>query len=561
VIDRPIAIRALKRVLCDAHGAEARVHARWHCAVGVMPPATRPAIAIVGAGPAGLAAAHDLRLAGHAVTVFEAAPEPGGMLVLGIPAFRLPRAVVAAEIAAIVGCGISLRTGCAVGRDISLDALLADFAAVLVAVGCHAGRHLEVPGASLPGVVHAIDYLRETSLQRSTDDARPARVAPSGGALVQGEVTHDARPIADTVHVAPGDTPVVIIGGGSVAFDAARTAWRAAHGADAYPMPAWDGQAAVDAARSARRDRRAVTMIAPESRAELRVPAEELHEALLEGVTLREGMGVVRIVGTCEVTGVEIAPVRSLVDDAGRYAPVLDLARTETIATSRVVLAVGQGADVAFAAGVVGAHRTTWGGLAADADGRTAHPRLWAAGDVASGPRDLIDAIAFGQRAAASIRRALGTPAPVQPPVATAPPMPRATRFWSGYDTIARVPLPVIEPASRDARREVEAPLAADAAAIEGARCLRCDEQLQFAPGRCIACRLCVDVCPQRSLAFAPRSDGMLAFVFDEDTCIRCGLCVARCPVDALAFATRPTGVRLATDDAADGRAGTAPCP
>ena len=465
---------------------------------------------MIGAGPAGLAAAHDLRLAGHAVTLYEADAVPGGMMHLGIPAFRLPRAIIAAEIEAILGLGITLHTRTRVGRDITIDALLATHARVLVTVGCHGGRALPVPGGDLPGVVRAVDFLRDENARVAA--GRDGRTLDAG--------------------------PVVIVGAGSVAFDAARSAWRGA----AAPH---DDQAAIDAARSAARaGSRGVTMLSPETRAQLRVPAEELHEADTEGVTLLDGHGVVRIVGDGHVTGVETAPVRSLFDAQGRFAPTLDLARTRLVPATTVVLAIGQVGDTDFLHHLDGMTRTGWGGVATDREGRTAHPRIRVAGDIASGPRDLIDAIADGQRVAAALLHELGTPPrPAPPAVPTAPPMPRATRFWSGYDAIARAALPVLATPARSATAEVEDVLDAAGAAAEGARCLRCDEQLQFATERCIACALCIDVCPQRSLAFHDVADG-LALAFDEDSCIRCGLCVHRCPTDALAFSLLPTGRR-----------------
>lgn len=531
VIDAPVSIRAMKRVLCDAHGAEQGAASRWLRGAGSIPPVTRASVGIVGAGPAGLAAAHDLRLAGHAVTVYEAAPLPGGMMRYGIPAFRLPRAVLDAEVDAIISLGITLRLGCAIGRDVSMDTLLHDHAAVLITAGCQQGRTLHLPGVELPGVMRAVDFLRREN----------ARVegAPEAGSLL-----------------ADGD--VVVIGGGSVAFDAARSAWRTHLGPvnDAY-----DGQTALDAARAAARQSRPphpVTLIAPEEASALPVPLEELHEATLEGVTLRAGTSVVRILGDTHVTGVEVAPVRSLFDASGRFHPQLDLTRSSVIPATTVVLAIGQQADTDFLADVPTVARSAWGGVVVDASLRSTDPRIWAAGDVASGPRDLIEAVASGQRAARGIAIALdptqaqvpGRRAIPAPRVHAAPSLGTTTRFWSRYDDLTRTSLPVLPPARRDALGEVEAALDVPSARAEGQRCLRCDEQLQFAPSRCIACALCVDVCPQYALALLPSgaerlgespvSGRALALTFNDDVCIRCGLCVYRCPTDALLFTLTP---------------------
>jgi formate dehydrogenase beta subunit len=533
VIDAPVSIRAMKRVLCDAHGAEQGAASRWSRGATPVPPATRPSVGIVGAGPAGLAAAHDLRLAGHAVTIYEAASRPGGMMRHGIPAFRLPRAVLDAEIDAIRALDVHVRLDCAIGRDLAFEALLGAHAAVLVTAGCQQGRTLRLPGVELPGVLRAVDFLR-------LENARVEGTPGSGSLLDAGAV--------------------VVIGGGSVAFDAARSAWRTHLG----PVSdAWDGQTALDAARSAARHadgvpRHPVTLVAPEARAALPVPPDELHEATREGVTLRDGTGVLRILGDTHVTGVEVAPVRSLVDADGRFDPQLDAGRATILPARTVVLAIGQQAETDFLAAVPGVRRTAWGGIVVDDMMRSADPRVWAAGDVATGPRDLIEAVAGGQRAARSIAVALdpalaavpGRRAIPAPRVQAVPPLAAATRFWSRYDDLARTSLPVLPPARRDARLEVEAALDVASARAEGQRCLRCDEQLQFAPTRCIACAMCVDVCPQHALALlpsaaervggAPVTGRALALLFNDDACIRCGLCVYRCPTDALLFTLAP---------------------
>ena len=543
VIDSAVSIRAMKRVLCEVHGAEQGRASRWHLAGGDVPKATKPSVGIIGAGPAGLASAHDLRLAGHAVTVYDAMPLAGGMMRYGIPAFRLPRAVLDAELAAIAGLGVTMRLGCAIGRDVPFRDLLEAHAAVLVTVGCQQGRTLAVEGVGLPGVMRAVDFLR-------AENARIEHDPSLTGALAGGDV--------------------VVIGGGSVAFDAARSAWRTPFG-NAVGS-AWrslgsdtqDGQTALDAARSAARvggtgrgtaageGTRRVTLVAPESRGAFPVPAEELHEATLEGVTICDGMGVVRLVGDTHVTGVEVAPVERLFDATGRFAPQLDLARRTTLPAATVVLAIGQQSDTDFLADLPDIIRTAWGGIAVDGTLRSTHPRVWAAGDVATGPRDLIDAVAAGQRAARAIAAALGETvhdrrALAPPVVHRAPPLQASTRFWSRYDDLRRASLPVLPSAQRDAVAEVEQALDLVAARAEGARCLRCDEQLQFAPPRCIACALCVDVCPQASLALVPAEPAgaepggrPLALLFDDATCIRCGLCVHRCPTDALRFTLAP---------------------
>lgn len=497
ILDEAVSIRALKRVLCDRHGAEQGVRSRWHRPLGTLPPISGPSVGIVGGGPAGLAAAHDLRRSGIPVRIYEATDRVGGMMRWGIPPFRLPREVLDAECDAVLGMGMEVETNTRVGMEIEVRTLLARHGALLITVGCQRGRSLEVPGAREPGVIRAIDFLR------------------GGESLDAG--------------------PVVVIGGGSVAFDAARSAWRA--------MTAYDGQTALDAARSARRaGAGTVMLVAPEAAMDLPVSTEELNEARTEGVVVRGGEGIVRILAGERVTGVEVAPVLSLRHPDGRFGPVLDPDGTHTLPAATVVLAIGQEADTDFLEPLRDLERTPWGGIVADEEQRSSHPRIWAAGDVATGPKDLIDAIAAGRRAASSIARHLETSTSPDRIHLTpkAPPLQNRTRFWSGYQARERTALPVLAPADRRLLDEVEQGFPAAQGRREAARCLRCDEQLQFVTERCIACGLCVDVCPQGSLALLPAGGSRLSLTFEDETCIRCQLCVHRCPTAALAFRVAP---------------------
>jgi NADPH-dependent glutamate synthase beta subunit-like oxidoreductase/ferredoxin len=544
VVDAPIAIRALKRHIAESFGVEAGAASRWHQAHGAVPAATLPSVGIVGGGPAGLAAAASLRLAGHAVTIYERDDRPGGMLVFGIPAFRLPREVIEGEIDAILSLGVTLECGVRVGHDVTIDALLDRHAAVLVAVGCSRGRSLSIDGATLPGVLRAVEALRRINA------GEPADIA----------------------------APVIVIGGGSVAFDAARTARRTVDGVPPSPgEAAYDGQTALDAARAARRaSAQPVMLVAPEPLEQLPVPSEELEEAEREGVIIRPASAVRRIEGEGRVQRVIIAPVLSLTDAAGRFAPQLAEGRDVEVAAGTVILAVGQESDTTFIGDAHAVDRARWGGLVATREGRTAHPRLYAAGDVASGPRDLIDAVAFGQRAARAIHDDLVGAAGVataragaSPPAFT--PMPPQRRFWSGYDAVPRTALPVLPTPHRTMVSEVEAGLSREEAVREASRCLHCNEHVLLEAGRCIACGGCVDVCPYGCIALEPLAiasrggawasavpapeamvetmpgDRPFALTLDERACIRCGLCVARCPTGALSIGREQVTLTLET--------------
>src|SRR5512140_3835995 len=188
-IDRPIAIRALKRFLTERYGPESRYAAPER----PKPEKNGKRVAIVGSGPVGLSAAHDLALMGYAVTIFEAAPVPGGMLYLGIPEYRLPRNVVEAQVREILETGdITLKLNHAAGRDFQIADLRRSFDAVLIAVGAHRSRDLAIPGVNLDGVHKGIDFLLNVNL---------------GYKFTIGK-------------------KVVVIGGGNVAMDVARSAAR-----------------------------------------------------------------------------------------------------------------------------------------------------------------------------------------------------------------------------------------------------------------------------------------------------------------------------------------------
>ena len=160
-IDKPIAIRALKRFACERYGVESLIDITRikEVLVARIKPLGRW-VAVVGSGPAGLSAAHDLALMGYSVTVFESQMVAGGMLRLGVPEYRLPRELIRLEINAILNLGVELRLGKAIGRDFALNDLFDNgYEAVFIAVGAHRGRSLNIPGVDLDGAFKAIDFL------------------------------------------------------------------------------------------------------------------------------------------------------------------------------------------------------------------------------------------------------------------------------------------------------------------------------------------------------------------------------------------------------------------
>jgi len=523
-IDAPVAIRALKRYVTEQFGVES-FHAAtvWHEAHGAVPEATGPSVGVIGGGPAGLAAAYELRLAGHPVTVYEAADRLGGMMVLGIPEYRLARELIAREIEAIVDLGIEVHLGFRIGGDATVGELLDRHDALFVSVGTGRGRDLNLPGHEQDGVLRAVEFLLNVN---------------QGFRVELGE-------------------RVVVVGGGNVAFDAARTALRAAAGESVAaggetPLAGTPDDArramttTLDVARAAVREGVLdVTVIALESPDEIPADPEEIAEAESEGITILYGRGPHRFVGTDgRVTGLETIDVASVFDDQGRFAPTFTEGTEKVLPADTIILAVGQTADLDFLEDL-SLDRTPGGGIKVDAATlRTSDPRIWAGGDVAKGPRNLIDAIADGTRAGRSIH-AVGAGADSLPPGATRvvlQPRPGFRRLSTGYDAIGRRPVPATPTERRTGFAEVETGYDAQDAWLESLRCLRCFDNIMLEPTLCILCGLCVDVCPTDCISIA-RADHLdlgtadqSVLLLDEDQCIRCGLCVNRCPPGALSM-------------------------
>jgi ferredoxin len=285
-----------------------------------------------------------------------------------------------------------------------------------------------------------------------------------------------------------------------------------------------------------------VTVIALESFEEMPAALEEIEEAEAEGVTIRYRRGPHRVVGEGRVSGLETIGVVSVFDAQGRFAPEFAPDTEEVLPADTVILAVGQAPDVSFLPENANIDLTRFGGLAVDASLRTSHPKVWAGGDVAFGPRNLIDAIADGRRAAASIDAVLsGRSQPVEHEVAVELHVePFFRRLATGYDGIARVTIPSVARDRRVGFAEVETGYDEAHAVLEGLRCLRCFDNIMLRPELCILCGLCVDVCPVDCITIV-RADNagvglaeQSALLLDEELCIRCGLCVNRCPPAAL---------------------------
>jgi NADPH-dependent glutamate synthase beta subunit-like oxidoreductase len=517
-IDRPIAIRALKRFVTEQFGPERGDSPAWRRVAAPPVVECSERVAIVGGGPAGMACAHDLRRNGYQVTVYEATDKLGGAMWLGIPEYRLDRSVLAADIDAIVGLGVDVRLESRLGVDITLDELTDQYDAVFLSIGATLGRGLDIEGSDADGVFKAIEFLINMNRGFTVD---------------VGE-------------------RVVVIGGGDVAMDAARTALRASeYGTGAPADPARDDRAgapnmtaAIDVARTAARaGAREVTVISLESRDEMPAHEFEVEEAQHEGIVFVPRRGPARIVvAGGKVTGIETIGVTSVFDETGRFAPVFDESDHRVFDADTVILAIGQAIDL-DALGSDGPEVSPRRTIQVDAaTGRTSTPGIWSGGDAAKGPRTLIDAIADGRRAAADMHRAFGGDA-APPAPATMVTLTQFHRLSDDYDQIARAEVPTLDTGRRIGLSEVELGFTEEQARCEAARCLRCFANIVLDVDKCVLCGLCADVCPVDVISLVPSeeldpgSPGGTVLLLDEERCIRCALCIERCPPDALSMA------------------------
>ncbi len=463
-LEGPIAVNDLKRFVVE-----------WAAAEGVeyapeMEPEHGRRAAVIGAGPAGLAAAHDLRVRGYGVTVFDAADAPGGLLRSGIPAFRLPAEAVGRDVDRILGIGVEFVGGTVIGRDRTVSGLLGEgFDAVFVAVG-----------ASRPIV---LDWVEDVA----------------GGPTVVDANDYLARARGAAGHVETGRR-VAVVGGGNAAMDAARTAVR--NGAES------------------------VTVLYRRSRSAMPALVDEVEAAEHEGVTLRTWIEPAGFGPSGALACVRTEP--GDVDASGRAWPVPVPGSEEEIDVDFVVVAAGQFADPAVLGEDLELERTERGALRVDPKtGGTSHPQVFAGGDFVPGPRMVTEAMAWGLRAAYGIdARLRGDEIAGQ---RAAPPLPEAWRPFATYeqqrpsraDHVERArpkEMPFEEGAGFD---EIVGVLPEADARREAARCMVC--------GTCSNCRACLDLfgCP----AFFVADDRIH---IDTQICTGCGVCAEFCPNRAI---------------------------
>ncbi|MFQ5685128.1 MAG: FAD-dependent oxidoreductase [Candidatus Scalindua sp.] len=529
-IDEPISIRALKRYVCEKYGVE-----------GKNPPPvpeaskSRAKIAIIGSGPAGLSCAHELTMLGYRVTMFESESVPGGMLQTGIPEYRLPRRVVELEIDRILKMGVELRIPQKLGKNFNLDDLMdEDFKSVFIAAGAHKSIDIGLPGRDLDNVLSGIDFLLNVNLGYKVNMGRK----------------------------------VIVIGGGNVAIDIARTAARnlpvrirqftssTQAGAHTGTQKLEDGSTSMDAARMAiRMGAKEVHVICLESREEMPAFQYDVEEAEREGVVLHPSKGPKRIIGeNGKAVGLETLDVESVFDSNGRFNPTFTNGSENIMPSDTVILAIGQTPDVSWLEKYPEIALTPRGTIKVDNETlATTKPGIFAGGDAAFGPRIVVEAISDGVKAAHSINRHLGVKRTEHIKTRFVEISSKQYKMPTNYERIQRQSIPSLPISRRIGFTEVEIGYDDETARTESGRCLDCKVNTIFDSNKCILCGGCMDVCPENCLRLAgvnrltgdkkcidffEKRSRSTAIVKDEEKCIRCGLCMKRCPTNAITMET-----------------------
>ena len=438
-IDDPIAIDEIKKFIAEQDLDKNRrfIPAKKH-------DYGKP-VAVIGSGPAGLSCAYYLAEDGYKVTVFEKLSKPGGMLTVGIPSFRLEKNVVEAEIDILKEMGVVFKTNTEVGKDVSLDDLRKQgFKAFYLAIGAQGGRKLGLENEDAKGVIAGVEFLRDVNLGKKS--------------ALHGKV--------------------IVIGGGNVAIDVARTAVR--EGAES------------------------VAMYCLEARNEMPALDEEIEEALEEDIVINNSWGPKRIISKDgKVTGIELKKCVSVFDKDKKFNPKYDENETITVDADFVLLSVGQSID--------------WGGLLTDstvvlnrnntaqADSftyQTAQSDVFVGGDAYTGPKFAIDAIAAGKQAAISIHRF------VQP----------GQSLTYGRDRREYIALDkqnIVVESYDTTRRQLAGHNAKNRKTFKDTRETFTEEQIKKETERCLGCG---------------------AVQVDQYMCVGCGQCTTKCRFDAISL-------------------------
>jgi len=485
-IDEPVSICSLKRAAADFADKKSPLRS------SIAKKSTGKKVAIIGAGPSGLAAGNDLAIVGHDVTIFEALPMAGGMLSVGIPPYRLPWNKIDDAVNWVKELGIKLKLNSPVNSSEEFDKLVEEYDAVYIAAGAHKSVALDIPGEEdLKGVLHGITYMKDINLENQKKV--PSRVA--------------------------------VVGGGFTAIDCARS--------------------------SLRLGAREVFIIYRRTLKEM--PAGELEVSMAE----EEAIKILYLTSPIKILGDVGSNVKAIEciknklgepDASGRRRPEPIPGSEFILPLDMVIAAIGQAPDAGFVTEKSGIEFTKWGTVIVDPESfTTSKEGVFAGGDFITGPRNAIEVIGDGRKAARAIdkylsggkeRRFVYTLMEKDP-----------VRKVSGYEAISRQEQDSVEMGERwEIEKEVELGFSKENAAKEADRCLLCHYNIFIDADKCVLCGGCIDICPQDCIMMVSRDkieaegvrngavpdDWDAVMAIDEEQCIRCGLCVKRCPVDAI---------------------------
>lgn len=483
-LGKPVSICSLKRSAADFKSPMHRIME------GLYSPSGKK-VAVIGAGPAGLGAAHELSVLGHRAVIYEAFDKPGGMLMYGIPEFRLPRNVLEIEIENILRLGVELKTGVKIGRDVTLDALLTEYDAVVLATGCTHPNRLDVPGEDLENVYSGVHFMEMVN---------------------NGETPYVGK-------------NVMVIGDGFTAMDCARSAVRLGAGEVKVNIRKTEEYMPID--------------------------EQEIHEVNFEKIRFYSLVDTNRIIGeNGKVTGIEFRRTKLEYMPDPPYRNAVPIENSEfVLQADSVIVAIGQQPSPGDISGKI--ERSGCRVLTRDSGYATSIQGLFAAGDCNTGASNVITAIANGRKCAIEVDEYFtGRKRKIN--VVRLETVDNTDRERS-FDFIKRTAMDTLDFEQRLEGRthEVEKGYNEKQAAEESKRCYLCSLKYEIDTSVCIYCSACIDVAPRDCIKMIEdvpvQADGsygsysetrswnkVVAIAIDNERCIRCGQCYEVCPMDCI---------------------------